>query len=98
MLVPVCAFHSLYNHYSKSSAPAGLSGFAVFVSVTMLLLALFLLSVPVIDARYGKLSRLARALSETRVAFILAVIGTSLDLLIAYVTSLATYQACKLIF
>ena len=48
-------------------------------------LALFLVLVPWIDGKYGKLTRLARVLTETRVAFILSATGFGLDLLIAYV-------------
>lgn len=48
-------------------------------------LALFMVLVPFIDGKWGKLTRLARVLSETRVAFILAATGFGLDLLIAYV-------------
>lgn len=64
---------------------AGLSGFAIFVSVLGILLPLFLLLVPVIDVKYGKLQRLARALNEVRVGFILSASGTAVSLLIACV-------------
>ena len=63
---------------------AGLSGFAIFVAVTDLLLSLFLLAIPVIYDKYDKFNRLARALKEDRVAFILVGYGTIAMLFIAY--------------
>jgi CDP-diglyceride synthetase len=65
---------------------AGLSGFAVFVSVASIILSLFMLLVPVVYEKYDKLARLARALKEVRVGFILNGSGTVLNLLIAYVS------------
>jgi hypothetical protein len=44
---------------------AGLSGFAIFVRVSGIFLALFLLCVPVVYEKYDKLTRLARALKES---------------------------------
>lgn len=40
---------------------------------------------PVIYEKYDKFARLARALKEVRVSFILAGLGTTVSLLIAYV-------------
>jgi hypothetical protein len=48
-------------------------------------LAGFMLLVPVVYEKYDKMARLARALKETRVAFILSGAGTTFSLLIAYV-------------
>lgn len=62
---------------------AGLSGFAIFISIAGIILSLFMMLVPVIDVKYSKLTRLARALSEVRVAFILTGTGTGVSLLIA---------------
>ena len=56
--------------------PSGLTGFAVFVAVTSLLLAITLLLIPLLYSKYGKLPKLARAFSELRVGFIL--VGTGL--------------------
>lgn len=64
---------------------AGLSGFAIFISIVGILLPLFMLLVPVIDVKYGRLTHLSRALAEVRVGFILTCAGTGLTLLIAYV-------------
>lgn len=47
---------------------------------------MLMLLVPVIYEKYDKLTRLARALREVRVGFILNGIGTVLNLLIAYVS------------
>jgi hypothetical protein len=65
-----------------------LSGFAVFVSVTSIVLSSLMLLVPVLYEKYDKLARLARALREVRVGFILNGSGTVMNILIAYVSSL----------
>jgi len=79
-------FHSHHILHSLRGPPvAGLSGFAVFVSVASIVLSLFMLLVPVVYEKYDKLARLARALKEVRVGFILNGSGTVLNLLIAYV-------------
>jgi uncharacterized membrane protein YqjE len=72
----------LAQHLIYNSLIAGLSGFAIFVSVTLLLLSVFCLMVPVIYDKYDRLIRLARALQEIRVAFILATAGLIWSLLI----------------
>ena len=64
-------------------APAGLSGFAIFISVAGIFFSLFLLFVPVVYEKYDKGARLARALKEVRVGFILTGTGTAISLLIA---------------
>lgn len=50
-----------------------------------MLYSLFILLVPVIYEKYDKGARLARALREVRVGFILSGAGTAVSLLIAYV-------------
>ena len=77
------SYHIL--HSLDGPLVAGLSGFAVFVSVASIILSLFMLLVPVVYEKYDKLARLARALKEVRVGFILNGSGTVLNLLIAYV-------------
>ena len=62
---------------------AGLTGFALFVSVSGIFLSLFMLFVPVIYEKYDRGARLARALKEVRVGFILAGTGVTFSLLIA---------------
>lgn len=54
---------------------AGLSGFAIFVSVTGMLLSATMLLVPVIYDKYDKLSGLSRAIREDRVHFIMSTFG-----------------------
>ncbi len=62
---------------------AGLTGFAVFISVIGICFSFFMLFVPVVYEKYDKGARLARALKEIRVGFILAGAGTVISLLIA---------------
>jgi len=52
-------------------------------------LALFLLLVPLVNEKYDKLTRLARALKEDRASFVLVGTGTTLTFLLAYVMSIA---------
>jgi hypothetical protein len=68
---------------------AGLTGFAIFISIMSILLSLFLLLVPVLYEKYDKFIKLARALKEIRVAFILAGTGAITNFLIAYVVLLS---------
>jgi len=51
--------------------------------VAGIFLSSFLLFVPVLNEKYDKFMRLARALKEVRVSFILTGIGTVASLLIA---------------
>lgn len=62
---------------------AGLSGFALFVSVAGIFFSLFMLLTPVIYEKYDKGARLARALKELRVGFILCATGVTVSLLIS---------------
>ena len=64
---------------------AGLSGFALFVSVSGMFLSALMLMVPVVYEKYDKMVRAARALKEVRVAFILTGVGLSFSLLISCV-------------
>lgn len=75
--IAMCCFASVCAFQAKwKTGPSALSGFAVFVAVTNMFLALFLVLVPVVYDKYNKLARVARALRELRVAFIL--MGTGL--------------------
>jgi uncharacterized membrane protein len=65
---------------------AGLSGFALFVAIFGILLSLFMLLVPVAYEKYNRLIRLAHAVREVRVGFILTGTGVTFSLLIAYVS------------
>jgi hypothetical protein len=51
-------------------------------------LALLLLLVPLVNEKYNKLTRLARALKEDRANFVLVGTGTTLTFLLAYVPSI----------
>ncbi|KAJ8590458.1 hypothetical protein M405DRAFT_736800 [Rhizopogon salebrosus TDB-379] len=82
----MACFASVASFQAKwKIGPSGLSGFAIFVSVSGIFLALFLLCVPVVYEKYDKLTRLARALKEVRVGFILVGSGSIFSLLIACV-------------
>ncbi len=52
-------------------------------------LALVLLLVPLVNEKYNKLTRLARALKEERASFVLVGTGTTLTFLLAYVVSIS---------
>jgi len=53
--------------------------------------------VPVISEKYDKLNRLARAMKEVRVGFILAGTGVSLSLLLAFIVTISAWSeaGCK---
>ncbi|KZT06022.1 uncharacterized protein LAESUDRAFT_654232 [Laetiporus sulphureus 93-53] len=94
----MCCFASVAAFQARwHVGPSGLTGFALFVSVTGVVFPLFLLFVPVIYEKFDKGARLARALSETRVAFILISAGTTFSLLIAFITTISawTEPGCK---
>ncbi|KAH8117762.1 hypothetical protein DFH11DRAFT_1570516 [Phellopilus nigrolimitatus] len=94
----MCCFASVASFQAKwDVGPSGLSGFAIFVSIAGIILSLFMLLVPVIDVKYGKLTRLARALSEVRVNFILSGTGTTFSLFIAFIATISvwTEAGCK---
>ncbi|KAB5596208.1 Membrane-associating domain containing protein [Ceratobasidium theobromae] len=96
--VAMCCFASVASFQAKwKIGPSGLSGFAIFVAVTSMLLSAFLLMVPVIYDKYDRLVRLARTLQEVRVAFILATTGLLWSLLISFVTTISafTQAGCK---
>ncbi|KAF8072156.1 hypothetical protein FPV67DRAFT_1412228 [Lyophyllum atratum] len=77
--------------------PSGLSGFAIFISVAGMVLSSFMLLVPVIYEKYDKFVRLARALKEVRVSFILTAVGTTCSLLISFIVTISawTQPGCK---
>ena len=81
-----CACLVLSIRDASDYPAAGLSGFALFVSIAGIFLSLFMLLVPVIYEKYDKMTRLARALKEARVGFILTGVGNAFSLLIAYVS------------
>ncbi|KZT73498.1 hypothetical protein DAEQUDRAFT_662025 [Daedalea quercina L-15889] len=94
----MCCFASVAAFQAKwNVGPSGLTGFALFVAVTGVVFPLFLLFVPVVYERYNKGARLARALSELRVSFILTGAGTALSLLISFIVTISawTEPGCK---
>lgn len=77
---------------------AGLSGFAIFLSVAGIFLSLFMLLIPVISEKYDRFHRLARALQVHRVGYILAGTGSVASLLIASVApSRITFMQLKML-
>ncbi|TDL16481.1 hypothetical protein BD410DRAFT_795328 [Rickenella mellea] len=77
--------------------PSGLTGFAIFITIAGMCLSLFMLLIPVIYEKYDKFNRLARALKEIRVTFILVGTGTTVSLLIAFIVTISawTEPGCK---
>jgi len=77
--------------------PSGLSGFAIFVSIAGIIYSFFMLLTPVIYEKYDKGARLARALKEVRVSFILAGTGVVVSLLISFITTISAFSepGCK---
>ncbi|GLB40659.1 putative membrane-associating domain containing protein [Lyophyllum shimeji] len=77
--------------------PSGLSGFALFISIAGMFLSTFMMMVPVVYEKYDKAVRLARALKEVRVGFILTGVGTVASLLIAFIVTISawTQPGCK---
>ncbi|KAG6910106.1 hypothetical protein DXG01_013159 [Tephrocybe rancida] len=77
--------------------PSGLSGFAIFISIAGMFLSAFMLAVPVVYEKHDKLVRLARALKEVRVGFILTGTGVVASLLISFIVTISawTQPGCK---
>jgi len=96
--VAMCCFASVASFQAHwKVGPSALSGFAVFCAVTNLFLALFLLLVPVLYDKYNKFTRVARALRELRVAFILTGAGLAEVFLAAFIGTISawTEPGCK---
>ncbi|KAH8094451.1 hypothetical protein BXZ70DRAFT_358163 [Cristinia sonorae] len=94
----LCCFASAAAFQARFGVgPSGLSGFAIFISVAGMLFSLFMLLTPVIYEKYDKGARLARALKEVRVGFILSTTGLVVSLLIAFITTISawTQPGCK---
>ncbi len=64
---------------------AGLTGFALFISIVGILLSAVMLLIPAAYEKYDKFVRLARAFREVRVGFILTGTGVTFSLLVASV-------------
>ncbi|KAL4066822.1 hypothetical protein V8B97DRAFT_1949111 [Scleroderma yunnanense] len=94
----MACFASVASFQAKwGVGPSGLSGFAIFVSVSGIFHSLFMMLVPVVYEKYDKLTTLALALKEVRVGFILTGVGCTFSLLIAFVTTISawTEAGCK---
>lgn len=94
----MCCFAGVASFQAKHHVgPSGLSGFALFISIIGMFYSLFLLLVPVIYEKYDKGARLARALKELRVGFILTTTGVVVSLLISFITTISawTQPGCK---
>ncbi|KAJ7086054.1 hypothetical protein B0H15DRAFT_782346 [Mycena belliarum] len=94
----MCCFASVASFQAKwKIGPSGLSGFAIFLSIVGIFLPLFMLLIPVAYEKYDKAIRLARALKEVRVGFILTGTGSVFSLLIAFATTISafTQPGCK---
>ncbi|KAJ7454820.1 hypothetical protein FB451DRAFT_1279482 [Mycena latifolia] len=94
----MCCFAAVAAFQAKwHIGPSGLSGFAIFLSLLGIFLPLFMLLVPVAYEKYDKVIRLARALKEVRVGFILTGTGTAFSLLIAFATTISAFTeaGCK---
>jgi len=94
----MCCFASVASFQAKFHVgPSGLTGFAIFIAVIGIFYSLFLLLVPVIYEKYDKGARLARALKEARVSFVLTGAGVTASLLIAFITTISawTEPGCK---
>lgn len=67
------------------AAAAGLTDFVLFVTILNILLSAFLVTIPVVYDKYDKAIRVARALREDRVQFILTGTGLATVPLVACV-------------
>ncbi|EIN04994.1 hypothetical protein PUNSTDRAFT_75478 [Punctularia strigosozonata HHB-11173 SS5] len=94
----MCCFASVAAFQSHwGIGVSGLSGFTLFVTISGMFLALFMLLVPVMYEKYDKGARLARAMKEIRVQFILTGTGITFALLIAFIVTISawTEPGCK---
>lgn len=88
----VAAFQSKWD-----VGPSGLTGFTLFITIIGMFLSAFMLAIPVLYEKYDKFIRLARALKEVRVGFILTGLGAGASLLIAFIVTISawTQPGCK---
>jgi len=94
----MCCFAAVASFQAKwHVGPSGLSDFALLISIGGIFLPLFMMLIPVAYEKYDKFIRLARALKEVRVGFILTTTGTVFALLIAFSTTISawTEAGCK---
>jgi len=94
----MCCFASVASFQRANGiGVSGLSGLAIFVAITGLLLSAVMLIVPVAYDKYDKLGSLSRAIREDRIHFILSSFGTIWLLFISFVTTISawTEAGCK---
>ncbi|KAF9533727.1 hypothetical protein CPB83DRAFT_844444 [Crepidotus variabilis] len=94
----LCCYASVASFQAKFGVgPSGLSGFAIFTSLMGILLSAFMLFVPVAYEKHDKFVRLASALKEVRVGFILTGTGITFSLLISFIVTISafTQPGCK---
>ncbi|KZP27419.1 hypothetical protein FIBSPDRAFT_731027 [Athelia psychrophila] len=94
----MACFASVASFQAKwNVGPSGLTGFAVFVSVSGIILSSFMLFVPVVYEKWDKFVRLARAMKEVRVGFILTGSGATFSLLVSFIVTISawTEPGCK---
>ncbi|KAF9452336.1 hypothetical protein P691DRAFT_661155 [Macrolepiota fuliginosa MF-IS2] len=94
----MACFASVASFQAKwKVGPSGLTGFTLFVTIAGMFLSAFMLLIPVAYEKYDKFIRLARALKEVRVGFILTGTGTAFSLLIAFIVTISawTQPGCK---
>ncbi|KAF8274782.1 hypothetical protein EI94DRAFT_1713038 [Lactarius quietus] len=94
----MCCFASVASFQAHwNVGPSGLTGFALFISITGIFLSLFLLLVPLANEKFNRLTRVARAIQEDRANFVLVGTGTTLSFLIAFITTISAWSeaGCK---
>ncbi|KAH8979584.1 hypothetical protein EDB86DRAFT_2984228 [Lactarius hatsudake] len=94
----MCCFASVASFQAHwHVGPSGLTGFALFVSITGIFLSLFLLLVPLANEKFDKFTRVARAIKEDRATFVLVGTGATFSFLIAFITTISawTEAGCK---
>jgi len=98
VFIAMCCFASLSAFQAQwGVGPSGLNAFAIFIAVFAMFDSAFLLAIPVLYDKYDKAVRLARALRETRVQFILTGFGVVTVPLIAFITTISVgiQPGCK---
>ncbi|KAN0120939.1 hypothetical protein V8E52_004208 [Russula decolorans] len=98
LFLAMCCFAGVASFQAQYHiGPSGLSAFALIVSIAGMILSLVLVLVPVLNEKYSKLTRLARALKEDRANFVLVGMGATLTFLLAFISSISvwTQAGCK---
>jgi len=89
----MCCFVSVARFQAHwNVGHSGLTRFALIVSITGILLSLFLLLVPLASEKYNRFTRVARAIKEDRANFVLVGTGITFSFLIAHITSISAWS------